>query len=452
MNLILAKILKEKDLDIWSRLKTQYFSPPYSNIYSLISKFYDKYGELPSFEDLEVSVRDKKSLSSIRALKEVEVPDIDSDILVDALINEYAQEIALDNIEKLVDSIAFKDSIEIVEDLSALAYHIEDQTESSEQIVFMNDYITTDEKELLARVPLGLSNDFDQFSMGMALSEFVMIGGFRGTGKSVICSNIACNQYTSGNSSLYFSIEMRGREIFERNLAILSEIPAKKLRSGNLTDEEKWRVAQVRAGMVKDNAPDLLEEFKEHKDLTKFENELKKRPINPTNQLITIDNPRLTLSNIDATMANFKNRLGDNLTVVVVDYINQISEKDAYDWKVQIEIAKKMKELARKYEVVMVAPYQTDEEGKAKFSRGLLIPPDWAFKLEAHKAGATSDRDSILFSCEKSRNDAPFHFESPIDWNILKIRPNTNLYAMDKLESSIGEPKKLKPSSDDLLL
>lgn len=449
MNLILAKILKENDLDIWSRLKGQYFSPPYSNIYSLISKFYDKYGKLPSFDDLEVSIRDKKSLSSIRALREIELPDIDADILVDALINEYAQELALDSIEKLIDNIAFKDSIEIVEDLSALAFHIEEQTEGAEQVVFMNDYITIDEKELLARVPLGLSNDFDQFSMGLALSEFMLIGGFRGSGKSIICSNIACNQYLQGNSSLYFSIEMRGREIFERNLAILSEIPAKKLRSGNLTDEERWRVAQIRAGMTRDKAEDLLEDFQKHKDLNKFEQELKKRPLNYSNQLITIDNPRLTLANIDATIANFKNKLGDSLNVVIVDYINQIAEKDAYDWKVQIELAKRLKEIARKHEVVMVAPYQTDEEGRAKFSRGLLIPPDWAFKLEAHKAGANGDKDSILFTCEKARNDAYFNFESPIDWPILKIRPNMNLFSMEKPASSII-PKTSKKSADDL--
>jgi hypothetical protein len=204
--------------------------------------------------------------------------------------------------------------------------------------------------------------------------------------------------------------------------------------------------------MVRDKAEDLLEKFKEHKDLNKFEEELRRRPINPKNQLITIDNPRLTLANIDATIANFKNKLGDNLTTVIVDYINQISEKDAYDWKVQIEIAKKLKELARKYEVILVSPYQTDEEGKAKFSRGLLIPPDWAFKLEAHKAGNTGDKDSILFTCEKSRNDAPFHFESPIDWSILKIRPNTNLYSMEKVEKTLTNPKKRVTSADDLLI
>lgn len=453
MNLILAKILKEKDLDTWSKLKEQYFSPPYSNIYSLVSKFYDKYGEVPSFDELEVTVRDKRSLSAIKALKEVELPEIDSDILVDALINEYAQDLTLDNIERLVDNIAFKDSIEIVEELNALAFHIEEQTESSEQIVFMNDYTTLDEHEMHARVPLGLSNDFDQFSLGAALSEFYMFGGFRGTGKSLICSNIACNQFEAGKSSLYFSIEMRGREIYERNLAILAQVNPVKIRSGNLTDEEKWRIATIRASMTQDKSEDLLDAYKEHKDFKKFEEELRRRPVNPTNQLITIDNPRLTLANIDAMVSKFKNKLGDNLAVVVVDYINQISENDSYKWDVQIHIAKRLKEIARKHEVVMIAPYQTDEEGRAKFSRGILIPPDWAFTLQAHKASVGGDKDSIVFNCEKSRNSAPFSFESKIDWNTLKIHPQVNYFGHHTEEAvmpatSIG--KQLKKSKDDL--
>ena len=112
---------------------------------------------------------------------------------------------------------------------------------------------------------------------------------------------------------------------------------------------------------------------------------------------------------------------------------------------------KKLKEMARKHDVVMVSPYQTDEEGRAKFSRGLLIPPDWAFKLDA-KHG---ERDSISFECQKSRNDAPFHFESPIDWPTLKIKPHVNYYTMDKAEKTAeiiakAGNRKATTHSDDL--
>jgi replicative DNA helicase len=456
MNLLLAKILLEKDLEVFSKLKAQYFTSPYNRIYIIIQKFYEKYGHLPSFEELEVTVRDKQAAASISALKHLDVPDVSIDVLYEALIDEFTQTRTLEGIEKIVDRITIKDTVEIVEDLNNLALQIEEETDSTDSIILMNDYSTIDENELLNRVPLGISNDFDQFSLGGAMSEFYMFGGFRGSGKSLICSNIACNQYELGNSSLYFSIEMRGREIYERNLAILSGVPAKHIKSGKLTEEDKLRIARVRAGMTVDGGHDLLKKYENTKDFKEFEIEIRQRPLNPKSQIITVDNPSLTLSYIDATIAKFKSRLKENLTVVVVDYINQIAERDAYKWDVQIQIAKKLKEFARKHEVLMITPYQTDEEGKTRFSKGILIPPDWAFITTAKKMSDGESRDSISFECTKARNDGSFHFESGIDWPTLKINPTHN-YFQDKSSvgnvTTIGKKKQEKTYeklSDDL--
>lgn len=454
MNLLLAKILHEKDLDTWSKLKAQYFTSPYDRLYTTIQKFYERYGHMPSFEELEVSVRDKKALASISALKQVELPDVDIEVLYESLVDEFAQNRALAGIEELIDKITIKDSTEIIEGLSDLAFRLEEETSSSESIVLMSDYTTIDEAEMLSRVPLGISNDFDQFSLGAAMSELYMFGGFRGSGKSLICSNIVCNQYEMGNSSLYFSIEMRGREIYERNMAILSGVPAKKIRSGNLTEVEKLRIAHVRAAMTTDGAEDLLDRYKDTGDFAEFEIALRQRPLSSKSQLITIDNPHLSLSSIDATISKFKSRMKDKLTVVVVDYINQIAEADAYKWDKQIEIAKKLKEFARRHEVLLVTPYQTDEEGRARFSRGILIPPDWAFITSASKVSEGQNRDSITFECTKARNDGYMHFESPIDWPTLKINPKINYYGQDEVPTTsniIAKPKKMpEKSTDDL--
>lgn len=445
MNWILAKILLENDLETWSKLKAQFFSSPYNKIYSVILKFYDKHGKLPSFADLEVSVRDKRTLSSIRALKQVEIPDIDNDIAYEALINEYAQNRTLDKLDDFVENIVFKDAVNIVDDLNKIALQVEEETDSDEQVMLMSDYMTVDHQEMHARVPLGLSNDFDTFSMGAALSEMFMFGGFRGSGKSIVCSNIVCNQFQLENTSLYFSIEMRGREIYERNLGILSGVPPKKIRSGNLSLEEKIQIAKVRADMTKDGAEDLLTKFEETQDFQKFEEELVTRPL-ADHRLITIDNPSLSLIQIDATIAKYKNAYKDKLTVVVVDYINQIAEKDGYDWKTQIEIAKRLKEMARKHEIIMVTPFQTDEDGGVRFSKGILIPPDWAWNMKSQKTDKGESRDSISFECQKARNDGFFDFESEIDWSTLKISPTINYFSIAKAQ----EGKKPEKIGDDL--
>ena len=92
MNLILHKVLADQDLEVWSRLKKEFFEPPYSHLYLLVDKFYQKFDKLPTFDELEIITRDEKDANYITALKELEVPeDLDIEIILQAVIHEYAQ-------------------------------------------------------------------------------------------------------------------------------------------------------------------------------------------------------------------------------------------------------------------------------------------------------------------------------------------------------------------------
>lgn len=447
MNLLLHKVLANQDLEVWSRLRKEFFEPPYTDIYYIINRFYKKFDKLPSFEELEAVTRDEKHANYITALKNIEVPeDLDIEILLQALINEYAQKEVLQQISGYLNELVFKDVGEIVEDLATIAIDIEEKTEVSEQIVEMNDFMTIDSDTIFSRVPLGLNNDFDKESLGLAPGELIMFGGYRGSGKSVVCSNIVCNQYLQGNSSLYFSIEMSGREIYDRNLAILSDVHEKHIKSGNLTALEKLAIAKVRAGMTEDGAQDLLDQFERDADFENFERNLIARPLKSDNKIITIDNSILTIANIDATIHTYKTRLEDKLKVVVIDYINQITSNDPYNWQVQIDLAKKLKALGRKYDVVMVTPFQTSEEGKVRFSKGILDSPNWAFNLNGVKEGDGGGQ--IEFECKKARGDRAIDFASEIHWPTLKIYGHKSMEFM-KNKTMRKEPTE-KKTSDDL--
>jgi replicative DNA helicase len=449
MNLILHKVLANQDLEVWARLQKEFFEAPYTEIYLLINKFYQRFDKLPSFDELEVVTRDEKHANYITALKELNVPeDLDIEIILQALINEYAQREVLQQLGGYLEGLVFKDVGEIVEDLSSIAIDIEEKTEVSEQIVEMNDFLTIDKDTILSRVPLGLNNEFDRLSLGMAPGEFVMVGGYRGSGKSVICANVACSQYLQGNSALYFSIEMSGRELYNRYISILTEVPEKNIRSGNLSDMEKLAIAKVRAKMTSDGSQDLIEQFEENGDFNSFERQLIDRPLSKDNRIITIDNSTLTLANIDATIHTYKTKLEDNLKVVIVDYINQISTSDPYNWQVQIDLSKKLKALARKYDVVMLTPFQTSEEGKVRFAKGILDSPNWAFNLSAVHDG---DYGAIEFECKKSRGDQAIDFASEIHWPTLKMYPNKNIELV-KNQTKEKEPKKELETKDDLKL
>ncbi len=195
--------------------------------------------------------------------------------------------------------------------------------------------------------------------------------------------------------------------------------------------------------MTQDGAEDLLEKYRETEDFQQFESSLLSRPLKRDNRIITIDNSILTLANIDATIHTYKTQLEDKLKVVVVDYINQITSDDPYNWQVQIELSKKLKALAKKYEVVMFSPFQISEEGKVRFAKGILDSPDWAFNLAAHHDG---EEGAMEFECKKSRGSEAINFASEIHWPTLKIFPHKNL---DFGKSGESKEQKMPAKSED---
>lgn len=432
--LILKSILQdpEEGLNIWPKLKSVYFDSSYSSVYSRIRKHYDEHMNLPSFTDFEISLRDTATKANIIALQRLEVPDdIDIDIAVEALIDEYTQNEALKKLDTFLDTITLQSSDEIKQEINDIALYLEEKTHTSEEVFYMSDISLIDEEEINSRVPLGLNNTFDANSGGIALTELVMVGGLRGSGKSVVATNIIANQYLNGDIGLVFSIEMRARECFNRTISVLSEVEYSKIRNNRLDNFDLRRIAEVRANMFENNEQ-ILEDYIKHGDYQKFEDTLIRNcQLNKENQLIIVDNQGLTLADIDMHINKFKSMFGDKLKVVVVDYVNQISIENMYDWMTQINLSKKLKDFARKYNVAMVTPYQIDKSGEARFSKGILDAADMAIVL-------TNQDDYLEFTSTKVRNMAPFTFNAPIEWSTLKIDHND--YVPNTLDESDDLP------------
>ena len=73
--------------------------------------------------------------------------------------------------------------------------------------------------------PSGLSSEFDAVNGGFATQELILLGGRRGSGKSIISLNLALKQVLQGNTVAFFTIEMRYKEVYDRVLSIVSEVP-----------------------------------------------------------------------------------------------------------------------------------------------------------------------------------------------------------------------------------
>jgi replicative DNA helicase len=422
--IVLNKLLLERNLDIWAKLKLAFLDSAYSTTYSSISRYYDKYGVIPSFEELELVIREPLGHKTLASLKLIDEPDISGEVALDALLDQYTQNETIAALDKFVDKLPQYDTQEIKESLSNIVLKLDEKTLTTEGVYTMADIMLFKSADDLERdrTHLGLNNTFDATLSGVAVEELILIGGQRGAGKSITSSNIIANQYESGNSAVIFSIEMIAHEVHERNFAILADVPYMQLKQGTLGADDMMKIIKTRAGMFLD-ADDLVHEYSRHRDRFKFEAQLvREKELKPDNQLIIIDDRALSLTSIDLHLGKLKARFGEKLKVCVVDYLNQIvveEGKSQFDWQPQIVVSKKLKELARKHKVVMVSPYQIDATGEARFAKGILDAADIALIMEPHDKG----EGAVSFNTTKIRGGPPLNFTSAINWDTLRISP-----------------------------
>lgn len=450
MSFVLKRILDTKDLDAWAKLKKHHFTSPWSDVYSAIHKYYDKYGVLPSSIELELATRDKYQKSLVNAIASIEVPEVETELLVDNTINEYAQNEALTKLDSLLDKVSMMEVEELVEEISSIALHIEDKTLSPESETKINQ-ISTIEDESTTSTTLGICNDFDDHFDGLKGGTLLLYGGHRGSGKSVIATNMVNHQLDVGNSAMFFSVEMSPKENYDKLLAMRSGIAHSKIKKSNLNDEEWDKLIKCKAEMAQ-NTEELMEHWHRTRDVKKWEQEFEAAQLKRS-QLVVVSDPNLTTTAIDAQIAKYKSKLGNTLKLVVVDYLNELNDfTDTYDWKAQIQVSKNLKKIARKHDIIVVSPYQTDEKGNVRFSKGIEIPADYSYTV--------INQDGMLqFKNGKVRGGEVFHFTVGINWPILKIDPSINLYSPDDelgKEDKEEKPKKApsktyKPSGDDLI-
>jgi replicative DNA helicase len=438
---VINKLLTEKNLDVWSKLKLAFLDPAYSSVYSLVTRYYDKYSTIPSFDDLEAIAREGLAQKTLATLRLIDETDITAEVALDALIDQYTQNQAILLLDKFIDKLPIYDSTEIKENLASIVLTLDEKTLTTEGVYTMSDIMVFVRPDELAknRVHLGLNNTFDSVLGGVARQELILIGGKRGSGKSITCSNIMINQYESGNASIYFTIEMEAHETLQRNMSILANVNHQSLKNNTLTDSELLKVVKSRAEMY-DNADHLVMTFIKDRDQYKFEENLVREcALKETNQMVIIDDRALTLSSIDLHLGKMKSRFGDKFTVAVIDYLNQIVVEGAssqFDWQPQVIISKKLKELARKYDIVMVSPYQIDDKGETRFAKGILDAADIALLMEAN----AKEDAAMSFETTKIRGAKEMRFTSGMDWDSLRISP----VSIEKPVQQEEKPKKLK--------
>lgn len=425
---MLAEESKEKALEYFSELDPKYFTGTFKSLLKSITEFYDNKYFIPNLEELEVyRNRDMKTLSSLAAISLVDVKNLDLPQVISELENNFAQESALNLMEDMLQNISLMDKGEIQDTVSNMAVVLEDMISSTDTIFTAKDYRPFVPANAAAAVRLssGISDEWDNEAGGYFIGDYILFGGKRGSGKSIVCCNLIRAQHDQGNVSIYATIEMSYTEVMDRIMAALSGVNFLKIKLKETNTSEDYLIAQAHAKLFEGGVELLAEHSKDGvvSDKFIFQDALLKLEEKDEGRIIIIDDRNLSISTLDAKVSSYKARYKDKLKLVVVDYINQLElypGADMYSWTNQIELSKGLKNQARKHEIVLISPYQIDDAGQARFAKGLLDSPDVAHLIHVDD----KESNTIVFETTKARSasDTGVHRVS-INWDILRIDP-----------------------------
>ena len=447
--MLLSSDNKQVALEAFSKLRRDHFSDAFTSIYHSIQTYYKKHNAMPSVDALMLeSNRNARLSQALTVLANTQIPDVDMAHAISVLEAEYTQDLFLQLLETdVLQDITMLDQGELLERVAALHMKLEDKVTNTGK-VFDADSMRVFQREedsKLNLISLGISNEFDAQIGGIGRTETLLLGGWRGTGKSILCSNIQIGQYKNGDIAPYFSVEMKESEVFRRNLAMMARVPALKIRNGSLEGQELMRLAKTRAQMFNGGEELYRNIIQKHEvmqmaDFYDMESQLMEDFEVHTPMVIVYD-PDLTVTTIDVELNKLVAKYGDRVTLAIVDYINQVKLAGSegisqYDWKEQMVVSKSFKGLCQKYNVGGITPYQIDKDGNARMAQGILDSADMAANLNAAKAD--NGKGGILLDFVKTRNSGSAKFMPEIDWNTLSIDATTDL-KMDDIQAMEAE-------------
>jgi replicative DNA helicase len=427
----LFRVLKNVDLELFSKIKEQHFTGYNLFIYKKINSYYTANKTLPTideFEHLPQSEVVQNYFKNIIKNPDYDVLIIDSGFLVRQLEDNSVKRNVLNSLEDILKDYETLEASEVRDSLDKLALDLNANNTNKEEFFDASELDMFSEDEAFVLYPTGLSNDFDSVNGGFALQEAVLLGGRRGSGKSIITLNALRHRYEMGHTVILFSIEMRYKEQYNRLMSQVSGVPFLSIYKNELTLEDKLKLAEARVKFwYKDTeeAQELVHKVKKDKDFKEFD-ELCGKLKQKDNRFIIIDQISLDLSKINYYLRLVKEKY-NNFTMAGVDYLNIVKIQDRLNWQSQITISDNLKEYARSYDITLMSPYQMDADGEARFAKGILDSADKSLifmpQEQQEQQQDSGHISSLKVYTAKIRNGRPITFEIHIDWSIVKVYP-----------------------------
>ena len=442
--LTLRRLLDTQSNDLYSKLLGQYFTGINSVLYDKVKSFYKANTRLPSTDEIlalrkdiglqeyiENQICDEENVNNL----------IQDEFLIAQLQDFYIRDETIDFMDKFVDQLEDLEKVEIVDKFQNHLLKLNQAIPHDDELYDVAELEFFPSEDDFKIYPSGLSAEFDAINGGFATQELVMLGGRRGSGKSIISLNLALNRFLQGNTVAFFTIEMRYKEVYDRVLSIISGVPFLDIFRNQLSDMQKITLAKAKFEnfyQPSDKIEGLIKELEYTKDFKNFEKRVKiEQPDLKEHRLFMIDDESLTLNRIDHYCNMFSSKYPD-FNMAVVDYINIVKHENQKDWQTQIVIADNLKSLSRKYDLTMISAYQIDATGEARFAKGILDSADRSFNFFPPAEGDNRELESkISIHTTKMRNGKHMSFDVMMDWSCVKIDPNSSASINEKPHDAV---------------
>ena len=200
------------------------------------------------------------------------------EFLVAQLQDFYIREETIHFMDKFDDQLEDLEKVEIVDKFQNHLLHLNQAIPHDDELYDIAELEFFPSEDDFKIYPSGLSNEFDAINGGFATQELILLGGRRGSGKSIISLNLALNRFLQGNTVAFFTIEMRYKEVYDRVLSIISGVPFLDIFRNQLTDKQKIQMAKAKFENFykpSDKIETMIKELEYTKDFKNFEKRVK---------------------------------------------------------------------------------------------------------------------------------------------------------------------------------
>jgi replicative DNA helicase len=423
----IRRLLDTQSTDFYNKLVNKFFTDTNLILFTKIQKFYEQHMRIPTcqeFLEIQKSSHAREYLESQILTDASKAPDLSSEFLADQLQDYYIREETIDWLGNFISQLESLERLEIIDKIQAHILDLHKFMPDGEELFDVAKMDLIQDQERFVTFTSGLSTHYDAVNGGFGLQELIMFGGRRGSGKSIITLNAAKHQFLNNNNSVaFFSIEMRFVEVYYRLMSMLSGVPFMRFFKNELTAEDKLVVAKTKLDTFYDKCDEsiaIYDKLIRDGNVKDFDFALKSGKVPfKTKRFHIIDDVNLSIPKID----HYLNLLTKKYDVrsTVVDYLNIIKVEDRMDWKSQIGLADSLKTLSRKYDQMVMSPYQIDATGEARFAKGVLDSADRSFRFTP--ADLNEDPNILPFEITKIRNGKSMKFDVHMDWDCLRVIP-----------------------------